>query len=209
MQMAQYTYAGLLLVTIALPLALSFDKKVRFYANWKYIFPAILASAAVFLTWDVRFTEAGIRSFNPDYVTGYSYLGLPIGEWLFFVCIPYAGLFIYEVLKTYLAKFEKANFFAAISLVLMVLFALVSYFSRSHLYTFFNFLFLAVYLGYIIFRNKFKHHLTTFYLTFFAGLIPFFIINSILTGLPVIVYHPDHILGIRLLNVPVIFSFCC
>ena len=66
--------------------------------------------------WDVKFTEAEIWTFNLDYVTGYGYQGLPIEEWLFFLCVPYAGLFIYEAMKAYLAKFEQANVFVAISL---------------------------------------------------------------------------------------------
>lgn len=203
MQAAQFTYAGLLLVIFAVPMALSFDKKVRFYANWKYVFPAIIATAVIFILWDVRFTEAAIWRFNPDYLLGYSYWGLPVEEWAFFVVVPYACLFIYEVLKSYLESFEKSNLFAAISLGLIVLFAVLCYSNRGHFYTFFNFLFLTVYLGYIIFRNKFKHHLTKFFLTYLISLIPFLIIDGVLTSLPVIEYHPDHIIGLRIINIPV------
>lgn len=203
MQLAQYTYAGLLLATISIPLALSFDKKVRFYTNWKYIFPAILVTAVVFLMWDVRFTEAEIWSFNLDYVTGYGYMGLPVEEWLFFLCIPYASLFIYEVLKTYLPKFEWPGVFYAISLGIIAGSAALCYYNFNHLYTFFNFLFLAVYLAYTVFRNKFMHHFTKFYLTFLVGLIPFLIVNGILTGIPVVEYNPAHIIGLRIINIPV------
>jgi len=203
MQAAQFTYAGLLLATIAVPLALSFDKKVRFYTNWKYLFPAIIITAAVFIVWDVRFTEVGIWSFNPDYLMGYIYMGLPVEEWAFFVIVPYASLFIYEVLKSYLAAFEKANLFVIVSLLLIVLFGALTYYQRNHLYTFFNFLFLAVYFGYTIFRNRFKQHLTKFFLAYLIGLVPFLIVNGILTGLPVVEYNPDQIMGLRIITIPV------
>ncbi|PTN07379.1 lycopene cyclase domain-containing protein [Mangrovibacterium marinum] len=203
MQAAQFTYAALLLGTIAIPLALSFDRKVHFYTHWKYLFPAILVSAAVFLMWDVHFTDAGIWSFNPDYVTGYGYLGLPVEEWLFFLCIPYASLFIYEVMKAYLPRLEMPNLMLALSLFIIAGSAAISYFHRAQLYTFFNFLFLAIYLGYTIFRNRFKAHLTKFYLCFLIGLLPFLIVNGILTGLPVVEYHPEHILGLRIFHIPV------
>ncbi len=203
MELQQMTYAGLLLGTIAVPLALSFDKKVQFWRNWKYLFPAIIVSAVVFLVWDVKFTEAGIWQFNPEYLLGYSYKGLPIEEWLFFIVIPYACVFIYEVLKAYFEKYKAANVFAAISLVLIVLFALISFYNRTLLYTFFNFLFTAIYLGYTIFRNRFKQHLTKFYAAYLIGLIPFLIVNGILTGLPVVEYNPEHILNLRVFSIPV------
>jgi len=203
MQAAQFTYAGLLLATIAVPLALSFDRKVRFYTNWKYLFPAIIITAAVFIVWDVRFTEVGIWRFNPDYLLGYSYQGLPVEEWAFFIVIPYATLFVYEVLKSYLPAFEKANLFVVISLVLIILFAALTYYKRDHLYTFFNFMFLAVYFGYTVFRNRFKQHLTKFFLTYLVCLVPFLVVNGLLTSLPVVEYNPDQIMGLRIINIPI------
>ncbi|WP_163709954.1 lycopene cyclase domain-containing protein [Mangrovibacterium lignilyticum] len=202
MQAAQFTYAGLLLATLAIPLALSFDKKVHFYTNWRYVFPSIFITGLIFILWDIRFTKVGIWSFSPDYTLGFSCWGLPIEEWAFFIIIPYSCLFIYEVLKAYIPAFDKGNLFAAVSLGLLVIFAAICYFNRSHAYTFFNFLFLTVYLGYTVFRNRFKQHLTKFYLTFLIGLIPFLIINGVLTALPVVEYHPDHIMNIRFLSIP-------
>lgn len=202
MQFANFTYAGLLALTLAVPLALSFDKKVHFYTSWKYLFPAIILTAVVFLTWDIKFTEADIWHFNPDYNLGIIVKGLPIEEWLFFLVVPYACVFIYEVIKAYWPDFQKDNLFAGISLALIVLFAVLSYFNRSHLYTFFNFLFLTVYFAYTIFRNKFKQHLTKFYLAYLTGVVPFLLINGILTSLPVVQYNPEHIIGIRLFTIP-------
>ncbi|MGD9930707.1 MAG: lycopene cyclase domain-containing protein [Mangrovibacterium sp.] len=203
MEWKQFTYAGLLLGTILVPLVLSFDRKVHFYTRWKYIFPAILITAVLFLIWDVKFTEANIWSFNPEYLIGYHFSGLPVEEWLFFIIIPYASLFIYEVLKTYFPRVEFPNLFAAFSLVLVIAFAVLSLTHREQYYTFFNFLFAAVYLGYTVFRNRFKQHLTKFYATFLISMVPFLIVNGILTGLPVVEYHPDHILNIRMFTIPV------
>ena len=41
------------------------------------------------------------------------------------------------------------------------------------------------------------------YTKLYDSLIPFFIINGILTSLPVVEYHPDHILNIRIFSIPV------
>ncbi len=203
MDLQAFTYAGLLLATIAVPLALSFDKKVHFWTKWKYLFPAILITAVVFIYWDIQFTAAGIWSFNHDYVLGVYFYGLPLEEWLFFLIVPYACIFIYEVLNFYFQRYEFSNVSVAISLGLIVIFALVSFFNRGQLYTFFNFLFAAIFLGYVIFRNRFKRHLTKFYGTYLISLLPFLLVNGVLTAMPVVEYHSSHIFNIRLFTIPV------
>ncbi|MDO8930550.1 MAG: lycopene cyclase domain-containing protein [Bacteroidota bacterium] len=203
MEFKNYTYLLLLIASIAVPLALSFDKNVQYYKNLKYILPAILVTAALFIVWDINFTKANVWSFNHEYTLGKDIKGLPIEEWLFFLVIPYACVFIYEVLKFYLKKQELANPFLAFSLFLMVGFALISYFFRHQAYTFLTFLFSAVYLGYTVFRNKFKPYITKFYYAYFVSLLPFLIVNGILTSMPVVEYNFAHILNIRIINIPI------
>lgn len=203
MELQHFTYAYLLFFVVIAPLILSFDKKVHFYTHWKYLFPSILITGIVFVFWDIKFTEAGIWSFNPNYTLGLNLKGLPLEEWLFFVVVPYACLFIYEILKSYLPKLQYDNAFAAISLVVIVFFAVLSYLNREKYYTLFDFLFAAVYLGYTIFRNRFKQHLTKFYGMYLISIIPFLVINGVLTSLPVVKYNPEYILGIRIINIPV------
>jgi len=203
MEFKNYTYLIILIASIAVPLALSFDKKVQYYKNLKYILPAILITAAIFWIWDMKFTKAGVWSFNPEYTLGIQFKGLPIEEWLFFIVIPYSCVFIYEVLKYYLKDYEYANPFLAFSLFLIVGFGLITYFYRYQAYTFLTFLFSTVYLIYTVFRNRFKHHITKFYFSYFVSLVPFLIIDGILTSLPVVKYAPAYILNIRFLNIPV------
>lgn len=203
MEFKNYTYLLLLIASIAVPLVLSFDKNVQYYKNLKYIFPAILVTAAIFWVWDIKFTAAQIWSFNTEYTIGVNFKGMPIEEWLFFIVVPYSCVFIYEVLKFYLKKYEYANPFLVLSLVLMVGFALISYFFRHQAYTFLTFLFSTVYLGYTVFRNKFKPYITKFYFAYFVSLLPFLVVNGILTSLPVVEYNSAHILNIRIINIPV------
>lgn len=208
MEFKNFTYLIILIATIAVPLSLSFEKKVQFYKNLKYIFPAILITAALFWIWDIKFTKGGVWLFNTEYTLGKQYLSLPIEEWLFFIVVPYSCVFIYEVLKYYLKKYEYANPFLAFSLVLIIAFGLITYFSRQQVYTFMTFLFSTIYLTYTVFRNKFKSHITKFYFAYFVSLIPLLIIDGILTSIPVVEYHPATILNIRILNIPVEdFSF--
>ncbi|MGM0620764.1 MAG: lycopene cyclase domain-containing protein [Bacteroidota bacterium] len=203
MEFKNFTYLLLMLGSLAVPLAFSFEKQVRFYTRLKYLLPAIIFSGAIFIIWDLRFEELGIWKFNPEYVTGIYILNLPFEEWLFFIVIPYCSVFIYEILNVKFPHFEMPRIFVGVSLILLVVFALTAYFFRERLYTFFNFFLLTIYFGYTVFRNRFKQHYTKFYLTFIIALVPMMIVNGILTALPVVEYNEMHNLGIRIFTIPI------
>jgi lycopene cyclase domain-containing protein len=202
MEFKNLAYLIILIATIAVPLALSFDKKVQYYKNLKYILPAIVLTGAIFIMWDINFTRLRIWGFNPEYLIGKDLAGLPIEEWLFFIVIPYSCIFIYEVLKFYLKKYEYANPFLAFSLFLIVGFSLIAYFFSYQSYNFLTFLFSDVYLTYTFFRNRFKQHITKFYFAYFVSLVPFILVNGFLTSLPIVEYNSAYILNIRILNIP-------
>ena len=203
MEFKNYSYLILLVTSVALPLIFSFVQKIRFYSKLKYLFPAMLFSVAIFILWDLRFEERAIWRFNSEYVLGFNILNLPVEEWIYFFVASYLFVFIYEFVKFRFSTFEKPNLFLAISLGILVLSGIIAYSTRLKLYPFFTFFLLAVYLGYTIFRNRFKKHYTKFYLAFFVSLVPFTIINGILTALPIIEYNPDHYFGVRLYSIPV------
>jgi lycopene cyclase domain-containing protein len=198
-----FTYLILLVGSIAVPLFLSFDKKLQYVKNLKYILPAIFITAIVFWVWDIGFTKAGVWSFNREFTLGINLVGMPLEEWLFFIVVPYCCLFIYEVLKFYLSKQEYPAFFQALSLFLVVGFALMAYFFRQLGYTFVASLFSSLYLGFIVFRGKFKPHMTKFYFAYFVSIVPFMVVNGTLTSLPVVEYNPAHILNIRVVDIPI------
>lgn len=202
MEIKHFTFLFLLIIVGVVPLIFSFEKRIKFYLNQKYLIPAIIFSGAIFILWDIRFTELGIWSFNNDFITGVKILNLPIEEWLFFIIIPYSSVFIYEFLKIKFTRFEKPNIFLAISLVILLIFIVVAWFFRQKLYTFFTFFLLSVYFGYTIFRNRFKAHYTKFYLAYIISLVPYFILRVAFTSLPIITYNNAHLLSARILNVP-------
>ena len=203
MEFKNFTYLLLMLGSVIVPVIYSFESEVRYYSKLKYLFPAIIFSGAIFILWDIRFEELGIWQFNPEYVTGIYILNLPVEEWLFFLVIPYCCVFIYEILKVKLPHFDKNNLFVAVSLMLLVAFVLLAYFERRKLYTFFTFFLLSIYFGYTVFRNRFKPHYTKFYLAYLISLIPFLIVNGVLTALPVVEYNDVQNLGIRVFTIPI------
>ena len=102
-------YSMVDLAVLALPLLLSFDKKVAFFKEWKYFLPVNLAVGAFFIAWDVWFTKVGVWAFNSDYLLGPTCFGLPIEECLFFFCIPYASVFTYFALRAYVKRNPLQN----------------------------------------------------------------------------------------------------
>lgn len=66
---------------------------------------SVLLCAAPYLLWDVLVTDRH-WNFNPRYVLAFKPFGLPPGEWLFFLTVPMATLFTWEMLYSGQEKVE-------------------------------------------------------------------------------------------------------
>lgn len=199
-------YAWIIVCTIAGPFLLSFDKKVHFYTYWKALFPAILVVGFLFLVWDEYFTQNEIWGFNPNYLAKI-YLGsLPIEEVCFFLVVPYACVFIYEVLKAYFPTIQTqkiGHIFAFGFTLAGFSFALMN---MENWYTASAGIISAMLTIGFYFVNKVKWY-GNFVFTFLVALLPFLIVNGILTGAvtdePIVWYSENHIMGPRIVTIPV------
>ena len=199
-------YLSLEIFSIAIPLLLSFDKKLRFYKMWKSVFLSIFISGALFITQDIIFLKLGIWGFNPRYHTGIFLFGLPIEEWLFFIIIPYCCLFIHYVYVLYSHAFSLSNRVVRLfSGLIIFLLLLVIVFNSDKTYTVVN----SVLLILLLLTAVFDSHqvLNRYFISFLIILVPFFIVDAVLTGTfikeEVVWYNNSEIIGIRLLTVPV------
>jgi lycopene cyclase domain-containing protein len=93
-----YLYLIFNILIILFPFLLSFERKIRFYKKWKYLLGSILIVGTSFIIWDIFATARGHWSFNEKYLVGMDLFGLPVEEIMFFITVPYACLFTYEVL---------------------------------------------------------------------------------------------------------------
>jgi lycopene cyclase domain-containing protein len=202
MEVRNFTYAFLLAGSVIFPFILSFDRKVAFYKNWKYLFPATLITAAVFISWDIIFTRNNVWWFNEDYVTGIFIAHLPVEEWLFFFIIPYCCMFIYEVLRAYFPK-EKKQFILPLNILLFSLFLCITILYIDRIYTAVNFGMASILLGLQFFLKTHKTYLFHFYFAYALSIIPFLILNGVLTGLPVVGYNDEENLALRIYTIPV------
>ncbi len=205
-----YLYLILNLLAISIPFFNSFDKRANFSKKWKYFFPACFLTGFFFISWDVYFTDWGVWGFNPRYLTGVTIINLPLEEWLFFITIPYACVFTYEAIK-YLFKdqpLEKGSIW--ITWVLAIGLLTIAFFNLDKLYTATTFILTGVFLlmHLLIWKSKFMGH---FYIAFAFIIIPFFVINGILTGSwiedQVVWYNNSENLGIRMFTIPVEDAF--
>jgi lycopene cyclase domain-containing protein len=203
-------YLALNLLSISVPFIFSFHPRIQFYKKFKPFFPAMIISGLVYLSWDVIFTEQGYWGFNPRYLIGVHFLGLPLEEWLFFICIPFASVFTHFTLTAIYPNFKLSTEITRyISWFLVGLLAIVPSLNLDKAYTSVNgYLALAILL---LVMYKAPEILRHFYLTFLVVLIPFFLVNGILTGSfieeEVVWYNNAENLGIRLFTIPVEDTF--
>ncbi len=199
-------YLLILIFSASIPFLLSFDKKVQFYRKWKALFPSMIIAGSIYLAADVVFARLGIWGFNPSYHSGILLLGLPLEEWLFFIGVPYASVFIHYVMVHYFPKLVTGNRFIRIfSTILILILLTVVVLNYKKAYTVFNFSLLIVVLIIALFDKS--GVLNRYVFSFLFILIPFFIVNGILTGTFIpgeVVWYSDRaILGIRIFTIPV------
>jgi lycopene cyclase domain-containing protein len=200
--MQHFLYLSLILFTLSYPLYKSFEDKVHFAGKWKFLFPGILCSAIFFIIWDILFTRGGVWSFNPAYTLGIYILDLPLEEWLFFIVVPFSCMFIYEVMNYFVKRDIWGKISRHISNVLILTLSLLAalYHDRTYTVTVFSILAFFIFLLQHIFRVS---YLGRFYLAWCVCIVPFLLVNGILTATPVVIYSNPETIGFRIYTIPV------
>ena len=199
-------YLWLNIGSIAVPLLYSFHPKLQLYKKFHYLLLSLMLTMGVFIPWDVIFTINGVWGFNSDYFLGFEIFSLPLEEWLFFICIPFACVFTHYALILYFPNL-KLNKVAtkAISISLVLILFILALANYDKWYTLVNFS-MAIPLTWLVYKYN-PQLLQYFLLTFLVMLIPFFIVNGVLTGSwidnQVVWYNDAENLGIRVGTIPV------
>jgi len=194
-----------LLFSFIIPFIASFNSKIKFKNYFSSVFITLLISSVPFILWDIYFTYLGVWGFNPEHNLGILFLGLPLEEILFFFIIPFCCLFTYFVLK----RFDIFNL--RFNNVILKLFALILFiigiifYERA--YTLSVCLLSALVMLNISY-SKLKWNGYFFSTYILISLIPFIIVNGILTGYlhvntPPVWYNNTEIIGLRFLTIPV------
>ena len=203
-------YFQLLLFTISFPLLASWDKRFKYASKFKYLFPSIFITATFFIVWDIIFTKNGVWGFSEVHTSNINLFNLPVEEWLFFIIIPFSCVFIYESVK-YFFTLDRYNYISRnILMGLGIVLIITSLLNIERSYTFWNFLFCGLFLIYSTMKKRGYH--ANFLISYFFHLIPFLIVNGILTDGnfdfnfstdPVVWYNNDENLFIRFITIPI------
>lgn len=206
----KWMYLLLDIGTFLCPFLLSFDQKVKYRNLWLSSITASFVIAVPFIIWDSIFTENGFWGFTPDYISGIYIYNLPLEEVLFFIIIPFACTFIYEVCKYFfnglnMDRFNKVFFFF---IPLYALFLILQD-DYGH-YTVSVVISSSIILTWLRFNTSYRFAL----LAFLISSIPFLVVNGALTGgfteQPVVWYNENQKISQRIFSIPmedVLYSF--
>ena len=189
------------MLTFIGPFLLSFDRRVRFYKKWRPLAASILIIAPIYIVWDVVATERGDWWFDEDHVSGVTIAGLPLAEVLFFLVVPYACIFIYEVLLHYLGDSQLPFRRWPYVLIVVALLLLAAVFINQH-YTATVLVFTAAffYIAAVLYPDILRAR--AYWQYAFVSLFPFFLVNYFLTSIAIVHYNDEAIWGIRLTTIP-------
>jgi len=192
--------------TVIVPLLFSFHPKIKFYKTWNAFFIANISITVIFIIWDSIFTYLKVWDFNLKYITGIYFFYLPIEEILFFICIPFSCVFTYFCLTRFYHFNWRPKSEKFLCIVLSIFLLTTGLIFLDKLYTSVSFISTAIVclvLKFVLKIDWFGKAITVYAIL----LIPFLIVNGILTGTgleePVVRYTESENLGIRLLTIPI------
>ena len=200
--MHHYLYLIILISSIFVPFIFTFHKRLKFHHHFKFLAFGLILMLFIFIPWDIWFTEMGIWGFNEYYISGVYFFNLPLEECLFFICIPFCCIFTYHVVWT-LSVDKSFKSMKNTSFILSIILFFAGVFWMDKLYTFYTFIGLSI----VLLIAPFIINMKIFFKAFFILLIPFFIVNGLLTGSfienQIVWYNDNHNLGIRLFTIPI------
>lgn len=173
-----------------------------FIGNLVPVLIATVLVGAVYVAWDSWVVRRGDWSFDPEWTGTWRLWRLPAGEWLFFLAVPYATLFLFEVFGAYFGRLVLPGPPRWLSFALAGGAMSAAWAWRSRPYTF---LALASTAAFLLLQGlllpDFWKRLDVL-LTVAASFGTFLLVNGIYTRLPTIHYNPAAIWGVRVGTIP-------
>ena len=190
------------IIVLSGPLIFGSMRPFYFLDRVKYTLLPILIPAIFFLIWDSSVTYSHWH-FNEKYVLGITFFNLPIEEILFFITVPFACLFTWEMI---IRRTDKKEFVWITKirpyLYLLIPIGIWFFISGKH-YTGLAtaFLGLAILLDQLLKTNIILQR--RFYLYLLLVLLFTLIFNGYLTWRPVVTYGVDYQLDFRIITIPI------
>ena len=204
--MVAFTYLLVNFFTIIICFIYSFDKRIEFYRFFLPFLKSAIIVGIPFILWDVYFTKVGVWWFNSTYTIGLDIFGLPIEEWLFFLCIPFSCTFTYFCITRFKDVTWANGFGTIITFVGTIVCAVIALLHPDKLYTLVTAIATGLTLLYFQFVAKISW-IGQASLLYTILMLGFFPVNGVLTGTglenPIVNYNPSQFLGIRMGTIPI------
>ena len=190
-------------VIIVGPVVSQCSRQIRHVSHWRLKLLVIGIVMIPYITWDA--IVAGSHWwFNETYTLDFCLLGLPIGEWLFFLTVPFGCLLVWETLpgadswlgQLKFLRYVRAVLYAALPISVWI-------FSTGRQYTglvLFSFGLVGL-VDMLLNVNLLLQPKTYLYLGIVSVLILVF--NGYLTARPVVLYGEAYQSGYRILTIPI------
>lgn len=184
------------------PISQSFDRRVRYVRRWPLALAAAVLSLIPYIIWDAS-VNGRHWWFSDRFTLGVRLAGLPIEEWLFFLSVPFACLFIWEIIIT----FRPIKFSTGMKRFGILLFLGLPIgawiFASGREYTGLVLMALAViYLADRLLKTRvWEDQRAHLLIAIVLGLTLVF--NTYLTARPVVLYDPQYQLDFRIITIPV------
>jgi len=196
-----YEYAIFNIIIISAPLILGCLKPFYFLKHWLQVLVSVLLVGVPYLIWD-SLVAGWHWKFNYHYILGIELFNLPVEEILFFMTVPAACLFTWEMLIRRLDN-QSIPLLKTIRPVFYLLPVLgIIIFLHGQQYTGLA----IIFMGLAILSDRFlKTHLfLQKRFTIYFILVIFFtlIFNGYLTWRPVVVYNEIYKTGLKIFTIP-------
>jgi lycopene cyclase domain-containing protein len=198
----QYEYLIFNILVISGPLVFGSLRPFYFIDRWLPALISAVAAGTPYIIWDVLVTGRHWH-FNPAYVSGLYIGGLPLEEWLFFITVPFACLFSWEMILRY-SKQATLKWIGRLRPYLYIIPAAgVVLFLEGLEYTGLALIFsgLAVFADQILQTDLLLKR--PFYLYLTLVIVFTVIFNGFLTARPVVLYGEEYQIGLRIFTIPV------
>ena len=198
----KFEYLLFNLVIIAGPVLSQFNRQIRHVSRWRL---KLLVNGIVmvpYIVWDALVTGSHWW-FNKTYTLDFRLLGLPIGEWLFFITVPFGCLLVWETLPDAKISAQLRSLRHVRTVLYTVLPIGVWIFSTGKQYTGLVLCCFGIVglMDTLLGTDLLLQSKTYVYLAIVSGLILVF--NGYLTARPVVQYGEVYQSGYRILTIPI------
>lgn len=199
--MRNFVYYFFNLFVLLPPLFISVFSDVKTYKNWRALGAAIVTVSLPFIVWDIWAAAQGHWFFSGSYITAPRIAGLPVEEILFFVTVPFAMVFVWDVLKKHIPSKPFSEILGALGICLVSLAAIVLLLSQwSRGYSRSAGIAVLISVAIILVSGWWRRNIFWWFQLVLLAI--FFVANTFLTALPVITYGDASVIGFRVGTIP-------